>query len=459
MKHILQKILKENDINHSQFARDLNIARSYAVAILNGTKPVTDTIYKKLMSLDYISGKYIEDISNEYFKIKYGANELKLVKYFLELGRKFTFEPIQTKYCETEYPLPQAVGTPDKDGIIRTACTLLHKAIAEKTTFYTNYPFGLEELDDSLYAVYKNEYLPDKPLISHIISLSGETDKEAILSYWKCLKWGNLRVTTSVISGPTQKGIMPYYVVCGNAVLLFSEDMVKGIVFISSETADYYAEEHNKRAESARPSIKIINDESELLTGQDFVTLKYLKSLSTYICPMNVCDYDMLYRTTTDNPEKLKDALIRAYINYYGYTKAQNILFTYYTNDTFENWMKNGLLYNVSEKYLHEFSVEDRITALNNVIDGGMYLMMKKDTANFYRGYDASSTDKRVITHFVLTNPGHTDYEIYMGIDKNKYRGLDDFTSALFAYIELGNRVYTREESDFMIRQLQELYK
>ena len=355
--------------------------------------------------------------------------------------------------------MPETVCTLDEDGVIATACTLLHKAIAEKTTFYTNYSFGLEELDDSLYAVYKEHYLPDNPLISHIISLSGGTDKEAILSYWKCLKWGNLRVVTSVVSEPIQKGIMPYYAVCGNAVLLFSEDMVKGTAFISSETADFYAKEHGKRTESVHPSIKIIKDESELLTGQDFVTLKYLKSLSTYICPMNVCDYDMLYRTTADNPEKLKDALIRAYISYYGYTKSQNILFTYYTNDTFENWMKNGLLYNVSEKYLHEFSVEDRITALNNVIDGGMYLMMKKDTANFYRGYDASSTDKRVITHFVLTNPGHTDYEIYMGVDKNKYRGLDDFTSALFAYIEMGNRVYTREESDFMIRQLQELYK
>lgn len=460
MKNLLVKILKKNNINHSRFARDMGISRSYAIALLNGKKPVTDNIYKKLISLNYISGKDSDEVSDEYFKIKYGENEFELVKYFLELGKTFTFEPLNTSNNDG-FCLNEKLETVEKDIIADAACSLLRRAIKNKTELFTNYPFTLEALDDALYAVYKKESTPLHEIftISHLINISANLDKESILTYWKSLKWGNLRITTYISNTGRSSQVMPWYFVCEDTVLLISEDMTHGLIFVEKDTADYYKRNHIKNINLAQPAIKIIHDESELLTGHDFISLKYLNSINTYISPMNIIDYDILYRTTVDNPEPLKDALIRAYIKYYSYTDSQKKLFVYYTNDTLEDWIEKGLLYNVSKKYLHEFSVADRITALENVIKNGMYLLMKKDTADFYRGYNLNSTDKRVITHFVLTNPDHVDYEIYMGIDKNRYYGLDDFAEALFAYIEFGNRVYTREESDFIIKQLQELHK
>lgn len=455
MKELLLKILKENNINHSQFARDLDISRAYVVSMLKGTKPLTEKIYNRLITLNYISGKDKEDISNEYFKVKHSAKTLELIKCFLDLGKDFTFEPVSNVTAEFAADLTEKAVTLDKDGIIKTACSLLNTALQENLSFCTNYSFCLEELDNALYAYYKNKYNPDCPLFDHVITLPEELDRESIISYWKCLKWGSLRAVTSVIVSQQQNNIMPYYIVCKNAVLIFSEDMSKGTAFISPEIAQYYIQQHMKISETAHKGITIIHDESELLTGQDFVSPKYIKSLSTYICPMNVLDYDMLYRTTAENPEPIKDALINAYINYYGRTKALNILYVYYTNDALENFMKTGLLYNVSEKYLHEFSVEDRVRVLKNIVDNGMFSLMKSGTADFYRGYDASVTDKSLITHFALTYPGHTDYEIYMCVDKSKYHGAEDFTKALFEYVEMDNHICSREQAGFVISQLQ----
>lgn len=455
MNHLLKKILEECGINHSQFSKDMGISRPYAVALLNGSKPFTDSIYKKLLSLEYITDKDCDDLTNEYFKIKYGANQLKKVKYFLSLGKSFTFEPL----ADIPNQLPQndaPVRFLDKEGIIGTAVRLLHNAVHNHSTFYTNYAYSLSELDEKLYAYYKSIYIYSDPqdTIDHLITLPDRVENISILSYWQCLKWGALRKTTYVSVSPYQKQIMPYYIVCGDEVLLFSDDLSAGTLLRCEETAQYYISCHLSTKKKARPTITIIHDESELLTGQDFVQPKYIKSLSTYISAMNFLDYDMLYRTTTENPEYIKDMLIKAYINYYSHTKKLGRLSVYYTHDTLTNFMKTGLLYNVSEKYLHEFSVEDRIKAIDNVICDSNYCIMKKEVADFYRGYDASSTDKSAITHFVLIPSWCKDYEIYMCISKNKYRDLNDFTSALFAYIENGH-VFTREESDFELRQLQ----
>lgn len=453
MNHLLKKILDENSINHTQFAKDMNISRPYAVSLLNGAKPFTDNVYKKLIALDYIAGKDLDSIINEYFKLKFGGDQLVLVKYFLNLGKSFTFEAVTDAIHKTAEYGNEPVTFLNGEHIINVGAALLHKAAKEGLKFYTNYSFSLKELDESLYATYKEIYDTEKPIIEHLIDLPERIEKISVLSYWQCLKWGALKAVTYVNVADTKEQIMPYYIVCGNMVLLFSDNLSAGTLLVCEQTANYYTKCHLNIKERSHPAITIIHDEAQLLTGQDFVQPKYIKSLSTYISSMNVLDYDMLYRTTAENPEAVKDTLIRGYINYYSHTKKLNRLYVYYTNDALANFMKTGNLYNVSRKYLHEFSPEDRAIALNNVIDNGMYSVIKEDAANFFRGYDASSTDKSVITHFILTPPWCTDYELYMCIDKNKYRNLNDFTSALFAYIDNGH-TFTKEESDFEIRQL-----
>lgn len=454
MKYLIRKILEENKINHTQFAKDMEISRSYAVSLLKGSKPFTASIYKKLITLDYIAGKDLQNVCEEYFKIKHGAKQFELVKYFLELGRSFTFEETVKVPLLAQTNINQSVPFLEKKDIIDMASALLHTAVTRGVKFYTNYSFTLSELDENLYAVYKDIYSTEACTIDHIIDLSNRIDKSSVLSYWQCLKWGALRAVTYVNSTSIQKQAMPYYIVCEDKLMLFSEDLSAGTFLVSDKTAQYYINCHLIAKEKSRPAISIIKDEAELLTGQDFVQPKYIKSLSTHISAMNFLDYDMLYRTTNENPHEIKDLLIKAYINYYSHTKSLNNLYVYYTHDTLEDFIKTGILYSVSEKYLHEFSVNDRITAIDNVIENGMYSVIKEDTADFFRGYDASSTDMCAITHFILTPSWCNDYEIYMCIDKNQYSDLNDFTQALFAYIDNGH-VYTREESDFQLKQLQ----
>lgn len=453
MNHLVRKILEENGVSHSQFGKDMGISHSYAVSLLNGSRAFTDNVYKKLVSLSYITGKDLEDITSEYFKVKFGGKQLKLVRYFLDLGRSFTFEPVSEPLKVTSQYQNEPVSFLKEDDIIKAATELLYKATNENCGFYTNYSFELKELDESLYATYKSIYDIENSVIDHIVDLPGRIEKISILSYWQCLKWGALRVTTNTYVDSDKWQIMPYYIACGDCVMLFSEDMSTGTFIVSKETAEYYISCHLKHKESSQPAVSTIHDEAQLLTGQDFVHPKYIKSLSTYISAMNFLDYDMLYRTTAENPEIVKQTLINAYINYYSHTKKLNRLYVYYTNDTLSHFMQTGRLYNVSEKYLHEFSPEDRCLALSNLIKDGMYSVIKESGADFFRGYDASSTDKSVVTHFILTPKWCNDYEIYMCIDKNKYRDLDEFTSALFTYIDEGH-VYTKEESEFELRQL-----
>lgn len=453
MHHILNDILKETGITKTQLANDLEISRSYGLALLKGERPLTEAVFQKLKTLEYVSEKHIGEISDLFIKNKYSDKYFKLVEYFFDEGKAFSFDAEETYIAPFE--LNDSAQNLDEDSIVFAACSVLKEAMEKGDKVYTNYPFSFKSLDDALYATYKREYDPNTSVIEHIVAFSGVVDKSSILSLWKSFRWGSLRVPAKAVVMESQGTIMPYYFVSSERVLLFSFDKSCGTVVSSKALAESYISEHQKLSDASHDLFYIIEDESQLLTSRsDFIDASVDFEILTFIYPIAICDYDLLYRNTTDIPHELKDSLIKAYLNYYDFAKSYCSTTPIYTSNALNDFMKNGLVHIVSEKYLNAFSIEDRKIAIKISAETSLPLILKDDTITLPEHFSFEVTDKFIAFHFILSYPGHTDYELYATIKRDSYKDMDAFLSAMGDYVRSDSRLLSDSQTKFKLKQL-----
>lgn len=452
MHHILNNILKETGITKTQLANDLEISRSYGLALLKGERPLTEAVFQKLKTLEYVSEKHIGEISDLFIKNKYSDKHFKLVEYFFDEAKAFSFDAEQIYIAPFE--LNDNAQNLDEDGIVFAACSVLKEAMEKGDKIYTNYPFSFKDLDEALYATYKKGYDPNTSVIEHIVAFSGIVDKSSILSLWKSFKWGSLRVPAKAVVMEPQASIMPYYFVSSERVLLFSFDKSCGTIVTSKALADSYISEHQKLSDASHDLFYIIEDESQLLMSRsDFIEANCDFEMLTFIFPIEICDYDLLYRNTTDIPHELKDGLIKAFLSYYDYA-ATYCKGAIYTSKALNDFMKNGLVHVVSEKYLKPFSIEDRKIAVKSLAETNLPKILKDDTITLPEHFSFEVTDKFMAIHFILTYPGHTDYELYATIKRDSYKDMDAFLSAMGDYVRSDSRVLSDSQARFKLKQL-----
>ncbi len=450
MHHILNDIIKESGVSKAQFARDLDISRSYAIALLDGSRPLPKFLFEKLKTFDYVFEKHIAELSDMYLKLRHSDESIDLVKHFLEVGEAFRVEA--EKVDIPEFNLCDNITDLDKNSIVGAACALLIEAIEKKYKIYTNYPFSFGELDEALYATYQNKYSHDFSVINHIVTFSDTVDEQGILSLWKSLRWGCLRVPAKIISQEPHALVNPYYIVSSDRLILFSFDSSRGTIIKSSSLADLYISEHKKIADNAHDLFYIIEDESQLLSRTEFVGTEFYLCYANLFCPVALTDYDLLYRNTTDIPHELKDILIKAFLNYY--SNMGDVTNFLIPEKALEKFMKTGLVHIVSEKYLKPFSIDDRKIALESLIESVPIKLVRRKALDLPDGFSFELTDKYISIHFVLTYPGHTDYELYATIKRDTYHGLDDFLNTLAEYLTSSTMVLSDEQTKFKLKQL-----
>lgn len=452
MHNILNSIFEESGLTKAQFARDLDVSRSYIIALLEGSKTLSDSIFLKLKTLDYVSKKHIVELSEMLIKDKYSNETVELVEYFFDTAKEFSFEGKSKSIAN--FQISNETIHLNKRSVVGAACAVLREAIDKGQKLYTNYPFSFTALDEALYTTYKKKYNPAVTTIDHIVMFSGEVDKGSILSFWKSMRWGALRIPANAVIMQNQGVVMPYYIVTNDRVIILSSDGQNGSLITSPSLADLYISEHRALSSNSHNLFYIVEDEGQLLSRSDFIGATYLATFYSFMTPSATLDYDLLYRNTADNPHELKDVLIKAFLNYYGAVPEHKDCLCVFQNHVAEDFMKNGLIHVVSEKYLNAFSVEDRKIVLNNLSTLDNFKQLKDDSITLPEHASFEITDKFISFHFILSYPGHTDYELYATIGRDSYHGMDTFLKALEEFLRNDSLYLDDKQFKFRLQQL-----
>ncbi len=449
MQDILNKIFNGSKISHTQFAKDVDIAKSYVLSMLNGSKPITENIYKRMMQLDYVA-PYAAELTDHYMRRKFGSESYELMQYWFETSKEFSFDATVPPPAEaSDFSESQRLlGTEE---LIRLICGLFRKTIRNNEPFYTNYSFSFTALDEALYATAKEQKLYSDEIFLHTVWHPHSLDKEAVTTFWKSLRWGLVRVITKVCFSHNASLPFPYYAVCGDTAIIFSEN--GGYLIKSEGIAREYIEHHN--SSHSQPLVSVVHDETELLTA-GVVELNATKqiALDNVICPCGVIDSDMLYEFASDSlPHEIKAQLIEAFMQYYSY--MDTIDRTVYTQiEAVYEWLKTGRFCPISKKYIRHFSPEARKKLLDRFADMPNVKLLREGSIYLPNGFAVDSFDSEILVHFLFPEDNDEDYELCCVYPFSQIHGLEEFVQNIFEFLDYEFNVYPDENRRVILKQL-----
>lgn len=422
MQNIIKKILLTTGVSKTQFSKDLGISKSFVLNVINGTKKCSRSMYEKLRTLSYIPSTMKDELEEAFYSSSFGEDNYSLVKHYISLLERTEkdFSESSKMYVRKDF-LEEILSAKDKIRTINNKSELFEFAVffAEKCTgaddsfFYTNYSFSQIELDKLLFTVFRDRDYSKSIDFKHLVTINNTATIETLDVFYNSIKWGRIlldtKYTKSYYENTTQ--LFPYYVITPFGIIMFDDSCEKGIVLSSESTIDYYKMTFLETQQEMPNVCTVVIDEVACL-GQTDLFSGMNTSLVSYgglACLGPYCDEELLNNIAHDFPERV--IMTKMFLAHY------QALFLaphkeYLCEDSYWNFVNDGDIHCVTEKYVGKCSHSDRAKLLSHIIEGN-----NKEDASTIRLLDDSKIkmplnivvdcleDHSVITSLFLNEP------------------------------------------------------
>lgn len=380
MQDIIKKILILSGISKTQFSKDLGISKSYVLNVINGTKKCSHSMYEKIRVLSYVPTALKEDLDNAYYSNLFGKEKYQLLKHYIDLwGMSETdFNESRNIFIRNDFvggilSKKESIHTINGQAELFEFAVYMAKKCVETDSsfFYTNYSFAQSELDKLLFTVFRDRDYSRDLDFKHLINLDNTSPVDSIDIFYNSFKWARILFETK--HSPNFSGnatyLFPYYIVSSFGIIMFDSTCDKGIILSSSSSVEYYSNVFLDIQKSFIPICFIINDEISCLGQTDiFSSMSSAKmSFGGLACFGPYCHKELLDDIAYDTPQK--DFLVQMFMSHYStlYSTPQK---EYISESAYWEFVEDGNIHCVTDKYVNKCSPENRAKLLQNIIIG-----------------------------------------------------------------------------------------
>lgn len=376
---ILDKLIQNTGLSKTAFTKELNISKSFMLRVMKGEKRLSEAMFTKIISSPIVKEADKDLISHKYFCDVFGENNFNLLLFFLDKLSGFSDSlNVKEELCINQNVL-ESVLTGKSGPYTIEGCNEFYEFVAyfctrllehEKPFFYSNFSFHQEKLNTILYTVFSKR-ISDIDF-HHAINLTNFLSKYNITTIFEGLKWGSILLNTHYVNQtePHSGYIFPYCIITNDCVIIFDFDCCQGLIFTQPDMIDYYINSFKKHYGDALPMCNFIEDQLQFLHIDSESPLHQNFSLNGIACLGALLDEYTLNTIARDDLEN-KDFLINLLLNYYKQYLSLYGLDVYHSKKAITNFASDGMLPNISDKYITSCTKELRariLTKLKNII-------------------------------------------------------------------------------------------
>lgn len=468
ISNTLNFALVEAKMSKTQFAKELNISKSFVVRVLNGEKALSKNMLERILIINSLSEKSKSQILEEYLIENLGRDSYEDITAICELINTFgkeinKLDPIFIRKDILDNILFDKRFTycaNSENEFYEIACYFAEKAIESEGKFYSNFSFDQKILSSILFTeFYKRDYLKDVDF-QHIVNINSDNSKQFFNSLFASLKWSEALFNTMfTFAGGIPSGLLfPYYIITDDAVIIFNEACSKALVFNEKSTVDFYLDCFNRVKADYRPLLAFIDDELDAFNDDQLSKCNLQYTVDGALCLMQFCDSEILYNSIQPYIEQ-KDYLINAVISYFGDTFKKRPK-QYMTKSALSRFADDGQLRIVTERYLAPLSKQSRQKLLTNLKNNLENILLLNDAKlSPCSEMDVHIYDKKFAVSLYPSNPNAKHYNVYFEMPYDFSDSVEKTIKSFADYIEMANcahsEQYTKEIIDEMILRCQ----
>lgn len=464
LSNTLNLALTEAKMSKTQFAKELDISKSFVVRVLNGEKALSRNMLERILRVSSLSEKSRSKILEEYLIDNLGNDSFRDITFLCGLINGFGKEinkhdPIFIRkdiLSNILFDKRFTYCANSENEFYEIACYFAEKSIESDGKFYTNFSFDQKILSSLLFTeFYKRDYSRTVDF-QHIINVNFNDAKQLFNSLFDALKWSETLYNTQFTpSSSLPSGLLfPFYIITDEAVVIFNETCSKALVFNEKSTVDFYLDYFNRIKAEYHPMLAFIKDELDAFNDDQLSKCNLQYTVDGALCLMQFCDSEILYDSIQPYIEQ-KDYLINAVISYFGDTFKKRPK-QYMTKSALSKFVDDGQLRIVTERYLSPLSKQSRQKLLNNLRSNlENILLIDENKLSPYKEMDIHIYDRKFAVSLYPSNPNAKHYNVYFEIPYDYSDAVEKAVRNFADFIELANyahsKQYTREIIDEMI--------
>lgn len=386
---LLKEYIAKSNYTIYQLAMDSGINRTTLQKALSGERPISQENLSKILPFLGLSVPEKRELDQAFLISQIGE-----ITYQKHMHLKDLIEGINLPASDLPTPdrstavlpglqLQQTCPVTGIYSIITTICNLLAAETADDSTayLYTVSDFH-NQFFSSLYMQLQVTNL-SRLQIRHIITfskVSGNHDEASLL---------NLRTLSTLfpfaMSAPRDCELYycyeeiaarklaaipyPYYLMLPQNVVLLSGDC-QNALFLPRESISYYQQHFDGMLQSSMPLLDDIDTASFLSTCISLSSsARYIYTLETQPCIATFLDEDMIARCINSelDPSQIR-LLSQTLLEHCNNLQHTPDFLSIFSRKGYDDFVENGIIYQIPSAYYHPLSIEDRILLLQRLI-------------------------------------------------------------------------------------------
>ncbi|MBQ7838668.1 MAG: helix-turn-helix transcriptional regulator [Clostridia bacterium] len=452
---LVNRAFSESGMSKTQFAKELGIAKSFILRVLNGEKPLSQNMLDGILSIKNISIETKTALKEEYEKLSFGAKNYEDVQYLIKLINGFDesinrrdsvyvreeiLEKVlfgnQFNFCvNSESELYEIVSFFVKRGLYKS-----------ESRFYSNFSFSQKMLSSLLFTLFYERDFNVGFDFCHIVNIKNDDIHTILNNVFEALKWSELCFNTLGASAENHPigAIFPYYIITDEVVIIFNEDCSKATIFNDKSTVDFYADYFSRIKLQYSPLLDFHIDEFECLNSNVLSKYNLQTSIDGALCVMQFTDVEILDKVVP-NQIPQREFLIHSALNYFQSTFNKNPV-QYLSKDSLSKFAEDGDLRLISPKNFYPVPIDFRKKLFENMKPGlNNIYVMNSEKISPYKEMDIHIFDKKLSIMLYPTNKKSPYYSIYYEILFEKNRALEIVFKNMAKLLNNSDYVYGKE--------------
>ncbi len=457
MVNLIYKAYLESGMSKTQFAKELGIAKSFVIRVLNGEKPLSPAMFNKIIAMEGISIETKTAIKEVYQKNIFGSSQYEAVEHLIDLANGFEdfLNERYEVYMREEILEKILFGNQfnfcfrNEEELYEVISFFTKRCIEKQNSlFYTNFSFGQKQLSSLLFTLFRNRNFDNSLDFCRLVNMERNDAFGVLDTIFEAFKWSEARLNTFVSEqGASARSlIFPYYIITDEVVIIFSEDCKRAVAFNDKPTIDFYQKYFLEIKESYSPLLKFYSNELECYQ-EDFMKRDNIQcSINGALCVMQFTDHYILSRIANPTVNKIgkfkKEVLIQAVIQSFqiAFSKRPR---QYLSKKALARFAEDGDLRLITKRYISPLPLNLRKRLFENMKEKAENIfVLREDKLSLYQQMDIHIYDKKAAISLYPTDSSSPYYDIYLDIPYEKSGALELLFKNTMKFLEHSEYYY-----------------
>lgn len=284
---LLKEYIDTQGVAIYQISKQADINRTFIQNIIAGRKKFPQKKLGDLLNSVFFTSEQIKNLCDAYFVEKYDEKKPEFFdfcnycfskKFKEDMGKKYEAGVIEAN--------SDVMFLDSKEKILAAINTAVLKNNDE--IFISNFSFDKKEINSIIYDACKNKKFKE---FYHYTEYTDDEIKNANIIF-NSINYARYDCITYTGNYNNFNLMFPEFVMCGNIIVMFDENVKSGSVIKNKELAEHIAKQNEKKMQNAKTDVVVLHNAFEYMNYLDVISHKKINpeiiTLDNHICSVGV---------------------------------------------------------------------------------------------------------------------------------------------------------------------------